>query len=372
MVHISLSSLIVFLHLFYDLLVASLAEHLQFLMERYLRQLFCRATHSVQFATIGLLGAQTVVMLMDWSSCASPLHHSNRRKSVIPGLRGIEASYRSLLVVKESLGCSCSMQTILLLRNYMLLVLQWLLFLLRFLYSWLIRLKIESRNTYMWYLINKMSGLLVIWMHAWWWFSRGHNLHGFLLLILLWACSGLLDFVDQVSTSSAILRVVKEAIHRKVGPCRVATLGVRMLLVHNWNLSFDLLFRSLGTNWVWSNSSHSWSGKPSNCTFNLLHLRLDDLLLSSMAGDVLNVDILISVSHSCWILSLSGLASSVFAPEKCSEEVFTVIISFPALIQIMQIFVRLTLVFLISLVDGVHILRVEVHPILVFSRMVLF
>lgn len=224
----------------------------------------------------------------------------------------------------------------------------------------------------MWYVINKMSRLLVIWMHTWWWFSRGHNLHSLLLLILLWACSWLLDFLNQVSSSSAVLRVVKEAAHGKVGPCWVTSLWMSMLLMHNWNLSFDLLFWNLGTNWVWPNSSHSCGGKTSDCTFDLFHLRLDVLLLSAMTVDVLNVYILIPIPHSCWILSLSGLTSSVFIPEKCSKEAFTVITRFPALIQILEIFFGLTLVFLISLIYGIHILRIEVHSILVFSRMVIF
>ena len=81
-----------------NMLVASLVEHLKLLVQRYLRQLFCRA-HSVQLATVRLLRAQTVVMLVDGTSCASPFHHDDRRKSVVSSLRGIEASDRSLLVV---------------------------------------------------------------------------------------------------------------------------------------------------------------------------------------------------------------------------------------------------------------------------------
>ena len=222
----------------------------------------------------------------------------------------------------------------------------------------------------MWYVIDKMSGLLVVWMHTWWWFSRGHDLHSLLLLILLWPSSGLLNFLNQVSTSSAVLGVVEEAIHGKVGPCWVARLGNSMLLMHNWCLYFDLFFWSLGTNWVWSNCSHSCGGEPSDCTLNLFHPRLGGLLLAAI--EVLNVDILIPVSHSSWILSLSGLTSSVFVPEKCSEEAFLFIISFPALIQILDIFFGLTLVFLISLIYGVHILRVEVHSVLVLSRVMCF
>ena len=223
----------------------------------------------------------------------------------------------------------------------------------------------------MWYVIDKMSRLLVIWMHSRWWFSGRHNLHGLLLLILLWACSGLLNNIwNQVSTSSAILWVVEEAIHGKVGPCWVATLGMRILLLHNWCRCFDLFFWSLGSNWVWSNCSHICGGDPTHCTLNLFDLRMDVLLLT--ATNVLNVYILIPISHSCWILSLSGLTSSVFCwPKKCSEEVSWVIIRFPALIQILDIFFGLAMEFLISRVYGIHILRVEVHSVLVLFAIML-
>ena len=220
-----------------------------------------------------------------------------------------------------------------------------------------------------------MCGLLVVWVHAWRWFPWRDDFHGLWLVILLRPSSWLLNILNQVVSSSAVLRVIKEAVHGEIGSCWVAGLGMSMLLlVHHRHLGFYLLFRDslvLCTNWVWSNGAHGRSCKTTNCALYFFHLRLDVLLLTATAY-VLNVDVFVSVSNCGRVFSLSWLTSIFAVSEKCSEKAFTVICTFPALIQIVHYSFVFSLMFLISLINGIHILRIEVHSILVIPRLMGF